>query len=66
MTTTAVAASSENLRRGGGASLKFPGSLKLEGLCGNFRAKLEIYSLQTQREVLPHEVKYHIAGKKVI
>ena len=65
MATSVLAASSENLRRSGGASLQFPGALKLEGLCSNFRAKLEIYSLQTHREVLPHDIKYHIAGKKV-
>jgi hypothetical protein len=49
----------------GGPALLFPGSLKLSGLYSDFKVTLEIYSLQTNREVLPHEVKYHISGKKV-
>jgi len=60
-----VAATSENLRQGGGAALVFPGSLRLDGLYSDFKVTLEIYSLQTNREVLPHDIKYHIAGKKV-
>jgi actin-binding protein anillin len=60
-----VAATSENLRRGGGAALVFPGSLRLDGLYSDFKVTLEIYSLQTNREVLPHDIKYHISGKKV-
>jgi len=60
-----VAAISENLRQGGGAALVFPGSLRLDGLYSDFKVTLEIYSLQTNREVLPHDIKYHISGKKV-
>ncbi|PSN56602.1 hypothetical protein C0J52_01580 [Blattella germanica] len=62
--TPVLEASSENLRKGGGASLVFPGKLKLDGLYSDFKATLEIYNLQTQREIIPHEIKYHIAGKK--
>lgn len=60
-----LAATSENLRRGGGAALVFPGSLRLDGLYSDFKVTLEIYNLQTNREVLPHDIKYHIFGKKV-
>jgi actin-binding protein anillin len=60
-----VAATSENLRQGGGAALVFPGSLRLDGLYSDFKVTLEIYHLQTNREVLPHDIKYHITGKKV-
>jgi actin-binding protein anillin len=49
----------------GGTSLLFPDSVKLSGLYSDFKVTLEIYTLQTSREVLPHEVKYHISGKKV-
>ncbi|XP_069676075.1 anillin isoform X2 [Periplaneta americana] len=62
--TPVMAASSENLRKGGGAALIFPGSLRLEGLYSDFKVTLEIYNLQTHMEVLPHDVKYHISGKK--
>lgn len=60
-----VAATSENLRQGGGAALVFPGSMRLDGLYSDFKVTLEIYSMQTNREVLPHDIKYHISGKKV-
>jgi actin-binding protein anillin len=58
-----MTASSENL--GHGSALVFPGSLRLEGLYSDFKVTLEIYNLQTNREVLPHDIKYHISGKKV-
>jgi hypothetical protein len=57
-------ARSETLLQGGTALL-FPGSVQLSGLYSDFKVTLEIYTLQTNREVLPHEVKYHISGKKV-
>lgn len=60
-----LAATSENLRQGGGAALVFPVSLRLDGLYSDFKVTLEIYNLQTNREVLPHDIKYHISGKKV-
>lgn len=60
-----LAATSENLRHEGGAALLFPGSVKLSGLYSDFKVTLEVYVLQTSREVLPHDVKYHISGKKV-
>ncbi|XP_023708576.1 anillin isoform X2 [Cryptotermes secundus] len=59
-----LAATSENLRHEGGAALLFPGSVKLSGLYSDFKVTLEVYILQTNREVLPHDVKYHILGKK--
>lgn len=60
-----LAATSENLHYDGGAALLFPGSVKLSGLYSDFKVTLEVYILQTNREVLPHDVKYHILGKKV-
>ncbi|XP_033610135.1 anillin [Cryptotermes secundus] len=59
-----LAATSENLHYDGGAALLFPGSVKLSGLYSDFKVTLEVYILQTNREVLPHDVKYHILGKK--
>jgi hypothetical protein len=43
--------------------LRFPNTFTLEDLEPDFEAKLEVYVLQTQREFLPHDAKYHI--KKV-
>lgn len=65
MASQVLAATSENLRHEGGAALLFPGSVKLSDLYSDFKVTLEVYILQTNREVLPHDVKYHISGKKV-
>lgn len=59
-----LAAKSENVRHEGGAALLFPDSVKLSDLYTDFKVTLEIYTLQTNREELPHEAKYHILGKK--
>jgi hypothetical protein len=60
-----LAARSENVHHAGGAALLFPDSVKLSGLYTDFKVTLEIYTLQTNREELPHDAKYHIMGKKV-
>jgi hypothetical protein len=60
-----LAARSENLHRDRGVALLFPGSVKLYGLYSDFKVTLEIYTLQTNKKVLPHDVKYHISSKKV-
>ncbi|CAK9825438.1 scra [Anthophora retusa] len=44
----------------GDSCLRFPSTLKLNDLYNDFKITVEIYSLQTQPEILPHEIKYHI------
>ncbi|XP_043499901.1 anillin isoform X2 [Polistes fuscatus] len=44
----------------GDSCLRFPSTLKLQNLYSDFKVTVEIYSLRTQAEMLPHEVKYHI------
>ncbi|KAI4500797.1 hypothetical protein M0802_004008 [Mischocyttarus mexicanus] len=44
----------------GDSCIRFPSTLKLQNLYSDFKITVEIYSLQTQAEILPHEVKYHI------
>ncbi|XP_076380284.1 anillin-like isoform X2 [Megalopta genalis] len=46
----------------GDSCLRFPSTLKLHDLYNDFKITVEIYSLQTQPEILPHEIKYHING----
>lgn len=41
-------------------AVKFPDTLQLNNVYADFRVTLEIYGMTAQREVLPHEVKYHI------
>lgn len=46
-------------------SVKFPDVMTLSNVYADFKITMEIYGMTAQREVLPHEVKYHIAvGKK--
>ena len=45
-----------------GGSLHFPNLIKFRDLGNDFSIQLEVYGLQTKREVLGHEAKYHIAG----
>lgn len=45
--------------------LRIPGSIKLENIYSDFTVTVEVYSLQAQEELLPHDVKYHINIKKV-
>lgn len=44
----------------GDSCFRFPSTLKLNDLYSDFKITIEIYSLQTQPELLPHEIKYHI------
>lgn len=46
-------------------NLRVPGSVRLENIYSDFTVTVEVYSLQAQEEMLPHEVKYHINTKKV-
>ncbi|XP_036332653.1 anillin [Rhagoletis pomonella] len=41
-------------------AVKFPDVLQMNNVYADFRITLEIYGMTAQREVLPHEVKYHI------
>lgn len=46
-------------------AVKFPDVLKLNNVYADFKITLEVYGMTAQREVLPHEIKYHInVGKK--
>ncbi|XP_014204655.1 anillin-like isoform X2 [Copidosoma floridanum] len=44
----------------GDSCLRFPSTLKLQDLYSDFKVTIEIYSLQTRAEILPHDIKYHI------
>ncbi|XP_078035336.1 anillin-like isoform X3 [Augochlora pura] len=44
----------------GDSCLRFPSTLKLHDLYNDFKITVEVYSLQTLPEILPHEIKYHI------
>uniref|UniRef100_A0A4Y0BIF8 PH domain-containing protein n=1 Tax=Anopheles funestus TaxID=62324 RepID=A0A4Y0BIF8_ANOFN len=46
-------------------SVRFPDVLQLSNVFADFKITMEIYGMPAGREVLPHEIKYHIAlGKK--
>lgn len=45
--------------------LRIPGSVTLKNVYSNFTVTFEVYCLQAQEELLPHDVKYHINNKKV-
>lgn len=46
--------------------IKFPDCLQLRDVYADFRATFEIYAMDAQREILPHNIKYHIKSKKGI
>ncbi|CAH0717767.1 unnamed protein product, partial [Brenthis ino] len=46
------------------AHLHFPDEIRMDGLTSDFKVTVEIYLLQASKEVLPHDVKYHISNKK--
>uniref|UniRef100_A0A1B0EUG2 PH domain-containing protein n=1 Tax=Glossina morsitans morsitans TaxID=37546 RepID=A0A1B0EUG2_GLOMM len=41
-------------------AVKFPDILRLNDVYADFKVTIEIYGMTAQREILPHEVKYHI------
>lgn len=47
-------------------AVKFPDSLQLQNVYVDFKATLEIYGIAAQREILPHNIKYHIKNKNGI
>lgn len=50
-------------RRNPELELQIPGTITLKNIYSDFTITFEVYCLQAQEEILPHEVKYHI--KKV-
>lgn len=46
-------------------AVRFPDTLQLKNVYADFRATLEIYGMIAQREILPHDIKYHIKTKKL-
>lgn len=46
--------------------LNVPGSVVLNNVYSDFAITFEVYCLQAQEEVLPHEVKYHINSSKKV
>ena len=54
-----VASSSKNPE----LELSVPGTITLRDVYSDFTVTLEVYCLQAQEEILPHDIKYHI--KKV-
>lgn len=44
-------------------AVKFPDTLHIKDVYADFKATLEIYGMIAQREVLPHDIKYHINKK---
>ncbi|XP_053686120.1 anillin [Sabethes cyaneus] len=45
-------------------SVRFPDVLQLSNVFADFKVTMEIYGMTAQREILPHEIKYHIAMNK--
>ena len=46
-------------------TLHIPDEIKLINLSSDFKVTIEIYYLELNKELLPHDIKYHISGKKV-
>nr|XP_049701391.1 anillin isoform X3 [Helicoverpa armigera] len=44
--------------------LHFPDDIRMLGLASDFKVTVEVYLLQASKEVLSHEMKYHISSKK--
>lgn len=61
---TQLVAAGEAIKKNSEMKLIIPGTVTLRNICSNFTVTLEVYCLQVQEEVLPHEVKYHITNKK--
>lgn len=45
-------------------SVKFPDLMHMNNVFADFKVTLEIYGMTAQREILPHDIKYHIKSKK--
>ena len=61
MIPTTMVATADGLE---GNALHFPNLIKFRDLSKDFAIHLEVYGLQTRREVLGHEAKYHISDPK--
>ncbi|KAK7863262.1 hypothetical protein R5R35_001470 [Gryllus longicercus] len=62
LVTPVLAATSQNLQEN--CNLVWNSPLRLVDLYSDFKVTLEVYCLQTRKEMLPHNVKYHIGNKK--
>lgn len=62
LATPVVPASREHLKD---LNLEFPGQIKLQSLLSSFKVSVEVYFIEVNKELLPHDIKYHIANKKV-
>ncbi|XP_073962625.1 anillin-like isoform X2 [Choristoneura fumiferana] len=59
-----VVATSMQLTKPSAQLLHFPDQIRMEGLASDFKVTVEVYLLQASKEILPHDVKYHITNKK--
>ncbi|CAH2057115.1 unnamed protein product, partial [Iphiclides podalirius] len=59
-----VLATSMQLTQPTSSLLHFPDEIRMDGLASDFKVTVEIYLLQASKEILPHDVKYHITNKK--
>lgn len=59
-----VLATSMQLTQPTGNVLHFPDHINMDGLTSDFKVTVEVYLLQASKEMLPHDVKYHISNKK--
>ncbi|XP_068625198.1 anillin-like [Battus philenor] len=59
-----VLATSMQLTQPTSSLLHFPDEIRMDGLASDFKVTVEIYLLQASKEILPHDVKYHISNKK--
>ncbi|CAG9124774.1 unnamed protein product [Plutella xylostella] len=60
-----VLASSMQLTAPAAAALHFPDEIRMDGLASDFKVTIEVYLLQASKEMLPHDVKYHISKKNI-
>lgn len=46
-------------------SMRFQDSIRMEDMYADFKVTLEVYGMEAKKQLLPHDVKYHIGLKKV-
>ncbi|KAM3961364.1 anillin, actin binding protein [Aphomia sociella] len=59
-----VLASSMQLTQPNSTLLHFPDKISMDGLTSDFKVTVEVYLMPASKEILPHNVKYHISNKK--
>uniref|UniRef100_A0A6M2DUL3 Putative actin binding protein anillin n=1 Tax=Xenopsylla cheopis TaxID=163159 RepID=A0A6M2DUL3_XENCH len=45
-------------------SMRFQDSIRMEDMYADFKVTLEVYGMEAKKQLLPHDVKYHIGLKK--